>query len=141
MSRAPPTPPPLPLACSFSRAIKSHSQLTFDGENVEDESTSLLSKYGHTDEGKQYITCVMKTKSILQEGPTCGLVALLMAADALKLNHSYNLTNLLETAQAKGYTEMGEMFSGRLQLSHCQSSRFFLCCLFFSFLLLLPPCM
>lgn len=136
----PPPPPPLPplLSDCFSRVIKSDTQSVFDGQNTQDESSSLLSKYGYLDKGKQYITCVMKTKSILQEGPTCGLVALLMAADALTLNHSYNLANLLETAQVKGFTEMGEMFSGRLHLSHSQCSHFFsLCCPCYSLFLLI----
>lgn len=118
---SPPPPPPPPIA-----EAKLTKQLVYEPPNVQDESQQLLDKHGYLDEGKRqsdkrYMTCVVPCKSILQEGPTCGLVALLMAADAMKLNHSYDLIKLLDAAKERGFTQMGEMFSGKS--CHSTSSR------------------
>ena len=51
----------------------------------------------------------------------CGLVALSMAAEALKLDISVN--HIFECAKAKGFTKQGEMFSGK-QVGHKRSRTF-----------------
>lgn len=109
MEKSPPDPPPLPLVKTTKLTTP---QLVFQPLNPQDESADLLYKHGFSDK-RQYMTCVMQCKSILQEGPTCGLVALLMALDAMKLNHLYDLIKLLDAAKERGFTQMGEMFSGK----------------------------
>lgn len=112
MEVPPPPPPPPPLLIP-SKTNKLPVQLVFEPLNANNESEELLSKNGYLNNGaKKYVTCITQAKSILQEGPTCGLVALLMAIDSMKITHSYTLDTLLNVTRVKGYTKMGEMFSG-----------------------------
>lgn len=50
--------------------------------------------------------CYQQCKSIIQEGPTCGLVALCMMLD-----EKISVSEVFEIARAAGYTNIGEMFS------------------------------
>ena len=47
----------------------------------------------------------------LQESVTCGLVSLMMAADALLPGHGKSCAGLLALAVARGFSKSGEMFS------------------------------
>uniref|UniRef100_A0A0N5ATS2 Actin maturation protease n=1 Tax=Syphacia muris TaxID=451379 RepID=A0A0N5ATS2_9BILA len=49
---------------------------------------------------------------IAQDGPQCGLVSALMAANTILMSKEDNVDRLLELAKKKGYTNYGEMFSG-----------------------------
>lgn len=49
-------------------------------------------------------------KSVIQDGPQCGLVALCMAARPLKRDE-LSVESVVSTAQDMGFTKLGEMFS------------------------------
>ena len=57
--------------------------------------------------GEYWLTPV---QPIMQQGPSCGLVALAMAMEALRVECS--VQSLLATAQRMGLTRQGEMMSG-----------------------------
>lgn len=48
-----------------------------------------------------------------QSGPTCGLVAIRIAALALKCENLPTVSDLLNYGQQQGYTKNGESFSGK----------------------------
>ena len=59
-----------------------------------------------------------KAKSKLQQGPTCGFVALFLASDAAGLvkedKDEVSLEDMLAWARMLGFTKGGEMFSGKM---------------------------
>jgi hypothetical protein len=52
---------------------------------------------------------IINVNRILQQGPTCGIIALIMALDYYK--KSFTVNQLLQEAQAKNLTRSGEFFS------------------------------
>uniref|UniRef100_T1J5T9 Actin maturation protease n=1 Tax=Strigamia maritima TaxID=126957 RepID=T1J5T9_STRMM len=74
------------------------------------------------------VACYKKIDAVIQNGPTCGLVALQMATQLFHPNRVPAIDEILTTAQNEGYTIQGEMFSAsdmsRLarKLLHCETS-------------------
>lgn len=91
--------------CSTEESSESEAsrlcQRLFDVERLQAEDKVLLSYYN-------------RVLSVLQEGPSCGLAALCMAGQLVKLEKCppyLSLRNILEIAQIRGYSSQGEMFS------------------------------
>ena len=64
---------------------------------------------------EKLIYCYNHVESLLQTGPTCGLVCLVQAKRFIH-TESLNLGHLLEEAKRIGLTNSGEMFSGELMI-------------------------
>ncbi|XP_063957820.1 actin maturation protease-like isoform X1 [Lytechinus pictus] len=110
-----PPPPPPPSVVHISPTEdkkKTHGDLESSALEVKQTIERLPSwRLQSADEGKaRWLTCNQKIKYIGQQGTTCGLVALSMAASMLK-SSGKSLDVVLNAAREKGYTLQGEMFS------------------------------
>ncbi|CAN8000468.1 unnamed protein product [Ixodes hexagonus] len=116
MTVVPPPPPPLPPAVPASKRDDGFSR-TVSCMN-DDPSTAavkvLRRQMDRICKGDETVAVVSKLcpiEPVLQRGPQCGLVALVMASQLLQPSSPVCVTRAFETAKALGFTSKGEMFS------------------------------
>ncbi|KAI2806226.1 hypothetical protein BLOT_005237 [Blomia tropicalis] len=118
-TQPPPPPPPLPPIIkdnkmflnnnlgfkSFNQNNEPNSKKMIEDQletiilnSIQEETITLLSMYHHCD-------------SVIQSGPTCGLVALMICLKLVKPDVQTELSAVLERARSFGFTKYGEMFS------------------------------
>ncbi|XP_053202839.1 UPF0692 protein C19orf54 homolog [Panonychus citri] len=124
--RLPPPPPPPPPHAPFQLIrrrdaylqITRPSFITLPIQHAPEESSTLIWKLlsesnaltRYDDPDYYLFSRYNQTISITQEGPTCGLVALMMALDCLGMSIP-DLSQILPRAKQLGYTNHGEMYS------------------------------
>lgn len=127
MMAAIPAPPPLPPKSSFNpddlnASTRDNTQLPDPEAQVEKWCQSLKANY------RSGIYCLTPARPVIQDGPTCGLVALSMAVDSLGLKSS--VPDILSEAQKRGFTKHGEMMNGTFDtipsIQFCHSISFLL---------------
>jgi hypothetical protein len=105
-----PIPPPLPPASSF-KTDDLNAKANNNNTHIPDPEVEAVKLWMSLDNNyKSGICCLTPVRPILQSGPTCGLVALAMAIDSLKL--PFSVDSILSEAQNQGFTRQGEMMSG-----------------------------
>lgn len=107
----PPPPPPLQLTLkkesnSEPRKVHLHYQVGCDWASSIEELKTACQRHGVCLYAEPSIWRYTNFESILQVGPTCGLVALSML-----LQKAMTPDNILKIAKYLGYTNNGEMFS------------------------------
>jgi len=111
MSKVIPAPPPLDLLQLNQDKHWLNSSPTKELRNYEDETKDAINQWIELENftGNIIVTVWQTTpKTIIQQGPQCGLVALSMAAESLGL--SVDIELLFNKAKQMGITKQGEMF-------------------------------
>ncbi|XP_074661064.1 actin maturation protease-like [Tubulanus polymorphus] len=110
----PPVPPPLPSKTIQQNSVKPLT-IFYPLDNIIEEihhvlrrKLSLLSSEKSCD---LLLSHYMPVPSLLQDGPMCGLVALQLAAECLKVE--INAKELLKVAQNEGWSKQGEIFNAK----------------------------
>ncbi|XP_062860957.1 actin maturation protease [Trichomycterus rosablanca] len=116
-----PPPPPLPpphlsaLAPSVPSKKKLYQAIAEGKTVVEgdfDEALQLLAQRESSfRKDLQWVLFNKYVPSLIQDGPTCGLVALWMASHLLKPTMTISMKQIIQTSLDKGFTAQGEMFS------------------------------
>ncbi|XP_071497877.1 actin maturation protease-like [Diadema antillarum] len=114
----PPPPPPLrtckPVPSTSSASGSVHTPVL----NEEEETRVTIQRLpdwrviSDPDSCLRWLACNRQVTHVGQEGPTCGLVALSMAAMMLGLP-GRTLAVILDAARNRGFTLQGEMFSAK----------------------------
>ncbi|XP_063426882.1 actin maturation protease-like [Mytilus trossulus] len=109
----PPPPPVLPSSSSTPRKLTRQSTYVkqiCDQEDVRKSFHERLEKNVLKRDGKKIVISMNKEVTpVLQDGPSCGLVAVVMAAQLFDTNFTFH--SIFDAAKQKGFTRQGEMFS------------------------------
>ncbi|KAM6933029.1 actin maturation protease [Xenentodon cancila] len=115
----PPPPPPPPAPCPPAPASAPEKKLyqiiasirsPVEGDHTE-ACLLLRQRDSSFRRDLQWVLVNRYVPSLIQNGPQCGLVALWMAAHLQDSQRSIDVETLVQTAQSRGYTAQGEMFS------------------------------
>ncbi|CAC5408867.1 unnamed protein product [Mytilus coruscus] len=112
-SPVPPPPPVLPSTSSTPPKLTKQSTYvtqTCDQEDIRKSFHERLEKNVLKRNGKKIVVSMNKEVTpVLQDGPSCGLVAVVMAAQLFDTNLTFDC--IFNAAKEKGFTLQGEMFS------------------------------
>lgn len=102
-------PPPDLVGRSLVRLSNDRVPLATRAEDTLKDVLNGCSRYLSGDDDRPEHIAFQRVTPILQEGPTCGLVAVGMVAS--KVPRNWTVQELLEDAQSLGFSKSGEMFS------------------------------
>ncbi|XP_072163084.1 actin maturation protease-like [Diadema setosum] len=121
----PPPPPPLRTSKPVQSTSSASGSVHTPGLNEEEETRVTIQRLpdwrviSDRDSCSRWLACNRQVTHVGQEGPTCGLVALSMAAIMLGLPGK-TLAAILEAAKNRDFTRQGEMFSAKNTLTLAQ---------------------
>lgn len=105
----PHTPSQVPIPPKITRQTTFVTQIS-STEDIRLAMYERLKKNVQRRDGKKVVVSVNKEVTpVLQDGPSCGLVAVVMAAQSFGINLTFDY--IFNAAKDRGFTRQGEMFS------------------------------